>query len=119
MPGNPRPRTVRRVRLGDLADRLAVDAAAGAADVAVTGVTHASQEVRPGDLYAALPGARRHGAEFAAGGGGGRRGGRADRPGRRRAGRRRPGLPVLVVADPRAVLGDGRRRRLRRPDRAA
>jgi UDP-N-acetylmuramoyl-L-alanyl-D-glutamate--2,6-diaminopimelate ligase len=30
----------------------------------VTGVTHASTEVRPGDLYAALPGSRRHGAEF-------------------------------------------------------
>ncbi len=37
-----------------------------ATDVEVTGITHASGEVRPGDLYAALPGARRHGAEFAA-----------------------------------------------------
>ncbi|MBM0235816.1 UDP-N-acetylmuramoyl-L-alanyl-D-glutamate--2,6-diaminopimelate ligase, partial [Micromonospora sp. STR1_7] len=65
MPGNPRPRTVTGVRLGDLAVRLAVDLPADAADVVVTGATHASQEVRPGDLYAALPGARRHGAEFA------------------------------------------------------
>ncbi|MFC5946148.1 Mur ligase domain-containing protein, partial [Micromonospora harpali] len=66
MPGNPRPRTVTGLRLGELADRLAVEAPAGAADQAVTGVTHASQEVRPGDQYAALPGDRRHGAEFAA-----------------------------------------------------
>jgi UDP-N-acetylmuramoyl-L-alanyl-D-glutamate--2,6-diaminopimelate ligase len=40
--------------------------AAALGDVAVTGVSLASTEVRPGDLYAALPGARRHGAEFAA-----------------------------------------------------
>lgn len=32
----------------------------------LTGVTHASQDVRPGDLYFALPGARVHGARFAA-----------------------------------------------------
>jgi len=34
-------------------------------EVAVTGVTHSSSAVRPGDLYAALPGARFHGAQFA------------------------------------------------------
>ncbi|TBL26855.1 UDP-N-acetylmuramoyl-L-alanyl-D-glutamate--2,6-diaminopimelate ligase, partial [Verrucosispora sp. SN26_14.1] len=66
MRGNPRPRTVTGIRLGDLAARLAV-APSTSADPVVTGATHASQEVRPGDLYAALPGARRHGAEFAAG----------------------------------------------------
>lgn len=59
--GNPRPATVNPVRLGDLAARLAVAPPEGAAEVAVTGVTHASQEVRPGDLYAALPGARQIG----------------------------------------------------------
>ncbi|MCM0679110.1 UDP-N-acetylmuramoyl-L-alanyl-D-glutamate--2,6-diaminopimelate ligase, partial [Micromonospora phytophila] len=64
VPGNPRPRTVIAVRLGDLAARLGVEPPEGAAELMVTGVTHASQEVRPGDLYAALPGARRHGAEF-------------------------------------------------------
>lgn len=35
-------------------------------DVTVTGVTHDSRAVRPGDLFAALPGERAHGAEFAA-----------------------------------------------------
>jgi UDP-N-acetylmuramoyl-L-alanyl-D-glutamate--2,6-diaminopimelate ligase len=34
--------------------------------VTVTGVTHASTEVQPGDLYAALPGARTHGGRYAA-----------------------------------------------------
>jgi UDP-N-acetylmuramoyl-L-alanyl-D-glutamate--2,6-diaminopimelate ligase len=67
-------------------------------------VTHASSEVRPGDLYAALPGSRRHGADFvpqvaaadavAV---------LTDRAGAEAAAE--AGLPVLVVADPRAVLG--------------
>jgi UDP-N-acetylmuramoyl-L-alanyl-D-glutamate--2,6-diaminopimelate ligase len=34
--------------------------------VVVTGITHDSRAVRPGDLYAAVPGARVHGARFAA-----------------------------------------------------
>jgi len=38
----------------------------GAPDVAVTGVALASAGVRAGDLYAALPGARTHGARYAA-----------------------------------------------------
>ncbi|MDT7749606.1 MAG: UDP-N-acetylmuramoyl-L-alanyl-D-glutamate--2,6-diaminopimelate ligase, partial [Pseudonocardiales bacterium] len=33
---------------------------------AVTGVTLRTQDVRPGDLFAALPGSRAHGADFAA-----------------------------------------------------
>jgi UDP-N-acetylmuramoyl-L-alanyl-D-glutamate--2,6-diaminopimelate ligase len=37
-----------------------------AADVRVSGVTLDSRRVLPGDLYAALPGARVHGAQFAA-----------------------------------------------------
>jgi UDP-N-acetylmuramoyl-L-alanyl-D-glutamate--2,6-diaminopimelate ligase len=52
------------VRLRDLA--VLVDGELRGDDAEVTGVTHASAEVRPGDLYAALPGSRRHGAEFAA-----------------------------------------------------
>ncbi|HYT10009.1 MAG TPA: Mur ligase family protein, partial [Mycobacteriales bacterium] len=35
------------------------------ADATVTGVTHDSSAVRPGDLLAALPGSRTHGARFA------------------------------------------------------
>ncbi|MEO3779919.1 UDP-N-acetylmuramoyl-L-alanyl-D-glutamate--2,6-diaminopimelate ligase [Micromonospora sp. B11E3] len=104
VPGNLRPRTVTGIRLGDVAGRLAVEAPPGAADIPVTGVTHASQEVHPGDLYAALPGARRHGAEFAA----------AARAAGAVAALTDPagapavaeaGLPALVVSDPRAVLG--------------
>jgi UDP-N-acetylmuramoyl-L-alanyl-D-glutamate--2,6-diaminopimelate ligase len=68
---------------------------------AVTGVTHDSAAVRKGDLYAALPGARRHGAGSWT---------RPAPPARWRsspttARRSRPVLPLLVVTDPRAALG--------------
>ena len=103
MSGYPRPGGVAPTPLRDLA-ALIGSTAPGGADTAVTGVTHASGEVRPGDLYAALPGARRHGAEFV--------------PAARDAGAvavltdpagagaaAAAGLPALVVPDPRAVLG--------------
>jgi UDP-N-acetylmuramoyl-L-alanyl-D-glutamate--2,6-diaminopimelate ligase len=48
--------------LHEVARRLGLSAPA--ANPILTGITHASGAVRPGDLYAALPGANRHGAEF-------------------------------------------------------
>jgi UDP-N-acetylmuramoyl-L-alanyl-D-glutamate--2,6-diaminopimelate ligase len=71
----------------------------------VTGVTLASGAVRPGDLYAALPGARTHGARYAADAAG--RGAAAvltDPAGESAA--RATGLPVCIVDDPRGALGD-------------
>jgi UDP-N-acetylmuramoyl-L-alanyl-D-glutamate--2,6-diaminopimelate ligase len=72
--------------------------------IQVTGVTHDSRQVRTGDLYAALPGEHHHGADFAVQAA---RGGAAailtDPLGRERAGL--AGLPVVIVRDPRAVLG--------------
>jgi UDP-N-acetylmuramoyl-L-alanyl-D-glutamate--2,6-diaminopimelate ligase len=73
-------------------------------DVLVTGVTHASDDVRPGDLYAALPGSRRHGAEFMADAA--RAGAVAvltDAAGVPAA--VEAGLPAVVVADPRTLMG--------------
>ena len=55
--------------LGDVAAWLAaspVPTRRGDGATVVTGVSLSSQRVRPGDLYAALPGARTHGATFAA-----------------------------------------------------
>ena len=52
-----RPAGNRPLSLADLADLIGAPVS-GATAVAVTGVTHASGDVRPGDLYAALPGAR-------------------------------------------------------------
>jgi UDP-N-acetylmuramoyl-L-alanyl-D-glutamate--2,6-diaminopimelate ligase len=97
VPGYPRPRNVRPVLIAELG---------GSGDVAVTGVTHSSSEVRPGDLYAALPGARVHGAQFIPEAL--QRGAVAvltDRDGAAgvRAG---DGVASIVVDRPREVLGD-------------
>lgn len=105
MPGNPRPRAVTPLRLADLVARVAAESPSDTADVTITGVTHASTEVRPGDLYAALPGARRHGAEFvAAAAAAGAVAVLTDPAGAAAAAE--AGLPALVVPDPRAVLGE-------------
>ena len=47
-----------------LGDRLASYEAGAAPEALVTGVTLDSRAVRPGDLYAALPGSRAHGAQY-------------------------------------------------------
>jgi UDP-N-acetylmuramoyl-L-alanyl-D-glutamate--2,6-diaminopimelate ligase len=100
--GIPRPQTVAPYRLSDLAALLA--AALTGADALLTGVTHASGEVRAGDLYAALPGARRHGSQFAAAAvAAGAVAILTDPAGRDAA--VASGVPVLVADDPRGVLG--------------
>ena len=72
--------------------------------VAVTGCTLDSRAVLRGDLYAALPGARAHGADFAASAAAA--GAAAFLTDEAGAGRCASyGLPVLVADDPRAVLG--------------
>ncbi|MDA0638019.1 UDP-N-acetylmuramoyl-L-alanyl-D-glutamate--2,6-diaminopimelate ligase [Nonomuraea sp. MCN248] len=71
---------------------------------ALTGVTHDSRQVRRGDLYVALRGERAHGADFAAQAmAAGAVAILTDLAGREAA--VATGLPVLVVPDPRALLG--------------
>ena len=72
---------------------------------AVTGISHDSRSVLPGDLYAALPGSRHHGARFC------QQAAEAgavavltDPDGRLTA--QRSGLPVLAVPDVRARVGE-------------
>jgi UDP-N-acetylmuramoyl-L-alanyl-D-glutamate--2,6-diaminopimelate ligase len=102
VPGIPRPHRVAPHRLASLAALL--PASLTGADTEVTGITHNSREVRPGDLYAALAGANRHGAEFVAEvAAAGAAAVLTDPAGRDAA--LAAGLPVLVVDDPRAVLG--------------
>ncbi|MFF0817042.1 UDP-N-acetylmuramoyl-L-alanyl-D-glutamate--2,6-diaminopimelate ligase [Rhodococcus sp. NPDC003318] len=75
-------------------------------DVAVTGIDLRAQEVQPGDLFAALPGARAHGADFASAAL--ERGAVAvltDLAGLTRLGSAAASVPVLVHPDPRSVLG--------------
>jgi UDP-N-acetylmuramoyl-L-alanyl-D-glutamate--2,6-diaminopimelate ligase len=71
----------------------------------VTGITHDSRLVQPGDLYAALPGSRFHGARFCdLAAAAGAAAVLTDPAGRDDA--VRAGLPAFVVADPRARLGE-------------
>ena len=106
---SPRPTSVVAVALGRSPPvGAATPTVAGAESVRLSGVSLDSRTVQPGDLYAALPGFVAHGASFAA---------QAVDAGavavltdpRPRAGHRAGtdrSVPVLVVADPRAVLGD-------------
>lgn len=73
-------------------------------DDQVTGVAVSAADVRPGSLFAALPGRRTHGADHAAAAASaGAAAVLTDPAGAARAGA--TGLPVVVVDDPRAVLG--------------
>lgn len=99
----PRPSRVQPVAVSELAST--VDAHLTAPDRAhtpVSGVTLRAQHVQAGDLFAALPGARAHGADF------------ADQAVARGAvavltdevgAAKVRGVPVLVHPDPRGVLG--------------
>jgi UDP-N-acetylmuramoyl-L-alanyl-D-glutamate--2,6-diaminopimelate ligase len=102
-----RPRRPQRTPLKVVAGWLGLEPPTD--DVEVTGLTLSSQRVLPGDLYAALPGARAHGASYA---------GQAadagavailtDPDGARLVAEAPEPLgrvPVLVVPEPRAVLG--------------
>jgi UDP-N-acetylmuramoyl-L-alanyl-D-glutamate--2,6-diaminopimelate ligase len=102
VPGYPRPRSVRPTPLGELAALLGTTVTK---DGSVTGVTLSSRSVQPGDLYAALPGSRAHGAEFA--GAAAQAGAAAILTDPTGAGRAAAtGLPTLVVDDPRLALGE-------------
>jgi len=71
----------------------------------LSGITLDSRSVEPGDLYVALPGARVHGAAFCADAvASGAVAVLTDPDGRARA--QASGVPVFVLADPRARLGE-------------
>jgi UDP-N-acetylmuramoyl-L-alanyl-D-glutamate--2,6-diaminopimelate ligase len=115
VPAPPRPERVPARPLAGLATLLGLRTstpggheharASGRPQPGLTGVTHDSRAVRPGDLYAALPGSAVHGARFcddaAAAGAVAIL---TDPSGRDAA--IRSGLPVFVVADPRQRLGE-------------
>ena len=116
-----RPATVTPRRVSDLAAALGVPVPS--TDAEVTGVVSDNRATRPGDLFVALPGARVHGARFAADAVG--RGatavltdaaGAASLAGTPSTGAATddapaptapatPGVPVVVVPDPRAAAG--------------
>ncbi|SEL73901.1 UDP-N-acetylmuramoyl-L-alanyl-D-glutamate--2,6-diaminopimelate ligase [Streptacidiphilus jiangxiensis] len=99
-----RPRATDGLALAQVAALLGVDAA-GAPDALVTGITHDSRAVRPGDIYAALPGANAHGADFAPQAvAAGAVALLTDPSGADRAAD--AGVPLLVVEQPRARVGE-------------
>jgi len=102
-----RPEVPPRSRLADIAAWLAADGRparlVGDGGTVVTGVSLSSRRVRPGDLYAALPGSRAHGIDFV---GDALTAGAVavltDEPG---AASVPDGVPVVVVDRPRELLG--------------
>ena len=96
-----RPTTRPRIPVADIATDL--DLELPRSEAVVTGIALNTSDVERGDLYAALPGARVHGADFVAQAV--ERGAIAvltDPDGARLAGK--TSVPVLVVDDPRSVL---------------
>lgn len=67
VPTELRPRITAAVRLPALAAQVGAVPADGGAipDLPITGVTLRAQDVRPGDLFAGLPGSATHGARYA------------------------------------------------------
>ncbi|MFC8095105.1 UDP-N-acetylmuramoyl-L-alanyl-D-glutamate--2,6-diaminopimelate ligase [Streptomyces sp. NPDC057301] len=104
-PGPPRPAQVSATPLAELADQLDATPPDRADAVEVTGITHDSRAVRPGDLYAALPGARLHGADFVTQAASlGAVAVLTDPTGAERVAA--TGLPALVVENPRGQMGE-------------
>ena len=102
----PRPSHVEPVGVSELAALADARLEFAAAHPLVTGATLRAQHVRPGDLFAALPGANAHGADFAAQAlAAGAAAVLTDEAGASRPALREAGVPLLVHEDPRGVLG--------------
>ncbi len=98
-----RPDAPARTPLPTVAAWLDAGLRGDAEGVEVTGISLSSQRIRPGDLYAALPGSRAHGIEFAAAAV--RAGAVAVLTDPAGADAVSVDVPLLVVDQPRAVLG--------------
>ncbi|WP_144662578.1 UDP-N-acetylmuramoyl-L-alanyl-D-glutamate--2,6-diaminopimelate ligase [Paenarthrobacter nicotinovorans] len=102
-----RPASVAAVPLAAIASALGVTAPDGSQDIGVTGITLNSRAVEAGDLYLALPGATRHGADFVpqAIDAGAVAVVTDDAGARQLALAAEQPVPVLIVEEPRAVVG--------------
>ena len=99
-PEHPTPRA-----LALLVEEFGLDHRGDVDGVEVTGVTVRTNEVQPGDLFAALPGKHAHGAQFAQDAAdAGAVAIVTDERGAELAAD--AGLPIVLVEDPRAALGD-------------
>ncbi|MDQ4047716.1 MAG: UDP-N-acetylmuramoyl-L-alanyl-D-glutamate--2,6-diaminopimelate ligase [Actinomycetota bacterium] len=102
-----RPAAVAAVDLGAIGREIGIGVPGASAGVPVTGISLNSRTVEHGDLYVALPGAARHGADFAAAAiESGAVAVLTDDAGARiLALATDASVPVLVVDEPRAVVG--------------
>ncbi|MGE3193692.1 MAG: Mur ligase family protein [Microbacteriaceae bacterium] len=99
-PEHPTPRSLAR-----LVEDFGLEHRGDLDGVEVTGVTVRTNEVQPGDLFAALPGKNVHGASFAQdAGAAGAVAIVTDAAGADLADS--SGLPIVIVDDPRSALGD-------------
>ncbi len=102
----PRPTQLPPIALAELAALVGAHLEPELGPIAVSGITLRSSDVRPGDLFAALPGANAHGISFAAAAlNAGAVAILTDPAGAGSGSAVGVGLPLLVVADPRAALG--------------
>lgn len=100
-----RPERPPQRALADLADRFGTAVLGDATGVVVTGITLATADLRAGEAFVAIRGVNRHGAEFAVAAAA--KGAVAivtDAAGADIA--KDAGTPIVVVDDPRAILGD-------------
>lgn len=100
-----RPADPPRRSLAELADRFAQDVRGDLSGVELSGITLATADLRAGEAFVAIQGVNRHGAEFAQQAAD--QGAVAvitDAAGADIAAS--AGLPIVIVDDPRAVLGD-------------
>ena len=100
-----RPANPPRRELSELASRFARAVRGDVDGIALTGITLATADLRPGEAFVAIQGVNRHGADFAVAAA--EKGAVAvitDEAGASIA--EAAGLPIIVVDDPRAVLGD-------------
>ncbi len=91
--------------LSGLVEEFGIEARGSLDAIEITGVTLSTVDLQPGDLYVGIQGEHRHGAEFAGDAAG--KGAVAimtDEAGAALVGD--AALPILVVPDPRAALGD-------------
>lgn len=102
--GSMRPEHPRSRPLASLVSELGFTCAQEIGDTVVTGITMATSQVQPGDIFVGLPGAKTHGASFA------RKVSEAgavailtDHDGAELAAD--SGLPVFIAAEPRTAMG--------------
>ncbi|MGO1167871.1 MAG: UDP-N-acetylmuramoyl-L-alanyl-D-glutamate--2,6-diaminopimelate ligase [Janibacter sp.] len=106
----PRPERIRPLTLTAIVEVIGLDAArltdVATGSVEVTGVSLDTATVRPGDLWAALPGARVHGADFVeAAAAAGAVAVLTDPDGASRVAAKGVDLPVIETPGPRSRLG--------------